>query len=196
MEVYRVMPYWTQHYLSDEKRRICLERMREELGYCNLRQALIKAGLKQMKATAQVQPELKQELDSMSEKEKEEEAASVGEIVVVHEFIMNKIQGAIVSSLHEIMGPENSDRESEDQALLSVIFVVFQGSTLTNPRLLEEPRKAALEMFRELVGPNGVQEALVGGADFIFQQCLGDIILRDEDLHQLVCSRLSIKFTR
>lgn len=198
MGVYRVMPCWTRCYLSDHRRAFVLDRMREELGTASLRSQLIQAGRKQMEETARQRQEMQNELDSMSKREIQEAAVQVGESIAAHGYIMDSVRQAVVTSLNEIMGPEHTARESEHQLLLAVLFLVFESGSpnVFNPRLLEEPRKAALETFGELVGPEGVQEAMVGGPNFVFQQCLAEIVLRDSELHRLVASRLaSTSFT-
>jgi hypothetical protein len=191
MTDWRVMPFWSRYYVSEEKKEELLSLIRDDAGE-DYQTLLIESGSHGLRELIDVLPGMVPVLAAIDRGEIASHVRGVLETVVIHGFLMDRIREVLSASLDEAFG---LSEQPEEQLLLTIVFMMFQPNDIMDPRLLEEPKVAALRKFVELVGEEGVAEALVGGADFIFHQCVGEIILRDETLLSFFRSRLPINFT-
>lgn len=191
MKDWRVMPVWSRYYVSEEKKEELLSLIRADAGR-DYQTLLIESGSATLRELTDVLPGMVPVLAAVDRGKIDSNVRGVLETVVIHSFLMDRIREALSASLNDAFGVSD---QPEEQLLLTIVFMMFQPNDIMDPHLLEGPKMAALRKFVELVGEKGISEAQVGGPDFIFHQCVGDIILRDSTLLSFFRSRLPINFT-
>ena len=196
MNQIKIDPVWTRYYLSESQSNVLLQQLEMELGKNELHEAIVKCGYSQMTRAMEINPSLKADFEAIEDEKRDQEAFDVGVIMFLHGYILDRIRDSIIKSQREIYGHENFENESEAQILLSIVYLFIKPSSLISPKIIVNARKAALSTFRKYVGSAGVEEAQFVGPDLIFQQSLGEIVLNDLQLKELVESRMGPVFIK
>jgi hypothetical protein len=189
MMQWKVMPYWTRYYIVGDYRAEILQRVREDAGEESERILRSAVGAS-LRRTLSVLPQMQSVLDDFDGGTNTPEVDEVVATVAVHNYAIERVRNAMVADLSAILDMKD---QPEEQIFLTILFQTVQQFEFGNRAIAEEPKKAAIRILAEMMGPEGIAEA-VGGPDFLHHQCIGDIVLQDDGLREFLSSRLPIKF--